>query len=179
MKNYAQVVSDLRKNANIESVNGCVIKSTALTQRSNGDTVVRVVLNKEVSAYVRNDDGDYVPSTSNIIYVVPFAFAKALEECEDVAFLSDYVNKNPTIINAVLSYAKVDVFCEPVKAGDEYINPFSNKETPTVIENDNIYHHVANIRVSKLGLQMADRIMEKLAAIAVVGINNTNVEAEI
>ncbi len=173
MKNYKQVVSDLRKDANVECVNGCVIKSTALTQRSNGDTVIRVVLNKDVPAYVRNEDGDYVPSKSNIIYVAPFVFAKALEECEDAAFLSDYIIKNPTIVNAVISYAKCDVIGQPVKAGDDYINPFSNKEVATTIENDNIYHHVVNIQLSRMGLNMADRILDKLAMSAIGNLNVT------
>lgn len=182
MKNYAQVISDLRKNADVEFVNGCVVKGTKLVQRSNGDVVVRVTLNKEVHAYTRDDDGNYVEGTSNIVYIAPFALARAIEECEDIAFLSDSVTTNPIVINGVLSYAKCDIICQPVKEGTDYVNPFSNGEVAKVVKHDNVYHYCVNIKPSRTGLKVADKYIDNLASIGTIGVTNVTspkVEAEI
>lgn len=167
MKNFAKAVAQLLKEGG-ESIKGVVVKNVSVKDME-AYTRVALTLNKEVKQMVANDDGDYVEGTNNVVFVSAYSLGAILANNEDTAFAKNIVMRSPELLTMILSYAEIDIVLEHVKAGQEYINPFSTKEEPRVIEHDSIFSHVVDIRLGKKGAKIIGALEDKLLDSMVAG----------
>lgn len=157
-----KVLSQLMAVKENESVKDVVVRNINTKDMSTW-TRVSVTLNKPVKSYVADEEtGEYVIGTSNIIYVSTFSLIAAMRENPDLAFAGNHLIEHPTAIGVVFSGATIDVILEKVTEGQEYKNPFSDNAVDSIIEHDNYFAHIHNIRLSERGLKMIDRIADKM-----------------
>lgn len=157
-----KVLSQLMAVKENESVKNVVVRNINTKDMSTW-TRVSVTLNKPVKSYVADEEtGEYVIGTSNIIYVSTFSLIAAMRENPDLAFAGNHLIEHPTAIGVVFSGATIDVILEKVTEGQEYKNPFSDNAVDSIIEHDNYFAHIHNIRLSERGLKMIDRIADKM-----------------
>lgn len=157
-----KVLSQLMAVKENESVKDVVVRNINTKDMSTW-TRVSVTLNKPVKNYVANEEtGEYVIGTSNIIYVSTFSLIAAMRENPDLAFAGNHLIEHPTAIGVVFSGATIDVILEKVTEGQKYKNPFSDNAVDSIIEHDNYFAHIHNIRLSERGLKMIDRIADKM-----------------
>ena len=131
------------------------------------DTYVRVALtlDKKVEGYVLNDaDGTYSAGEVKVIFVSLYSLLSMLKQDEDTAFAANHVANHPESIGLILSGAKIDLIQQPVVAGEEYRNVWSDRADAeaTVFEHDTIINHVVSIEVSKFGEKALDKLMDKM-----------------
>lgn len=157
-----KVLSQLMAVKDNENVKDVVVRNINTKDMSTW-TRVSVTLNKPVKSYVADEEtGEYVIGTSNVIYVSTFSLIAAMRENPDLAFAGNHLIEHPTAIGVVFSGATIDVILEKVTEGQEYKNPFSDNAVDSIIEHDNYFAHIHNIRLSERGLKMIDRIADKM-----------------
>ena len=142
------------------------IKVTNVTVKAL-DTYVRVALtlDRKVEGYVLNEtDGTYALGEVKVVFVSLYSLLSMLKQDEDTAFAANHVAANPKSIELILSGAKIDIVQQPVVAGEEYRNPWSDRTDAeaTVFEHDTIINHVVSIEVSKFGEKALDKLMDKM-----------------
>ena len=131
------------------------------------DTYVRVALtlDKKVEGYVLNEsDGTYSAGEVKVIFVSLYSLLSMLKQNEDMAFAANHVANHPETIGLILSGAKIDVVQQPVVAGEEYRNPWSDRDDveASIFDHDTILNHVVSIEVSKFGEKALDKLMDKM-----------------
>ena len=142
------------------------IKVTNVTVKAL-DTYVRVALtlDKKVEGYVLNEtDGTYSTGEVKVIFVSLYSLLSMLKQDEETAFAANHVANHPETIALILSGARIDIIQQPVVAGEEYRNPWSDRDDveATVFEHDTILNHVVSIEVSKFGEKALDKLMDKM-----------------
>ena len=142
------------------------VKVTNVTVKAL-DTYVRVALtlDKKVEGYILNEtDGTYSPGEVKVIFVSLYSLLSMLKQNEDTAFAANHVANHPETIGLILSGARIDIIQQPVVAGEEYRNPWSDRTDAeaTVFEHDTILNHVVSIEVSKFGEKALDKLMDKM-----------------
>ena len=160
MKDVKQVVAQLRKQG-AEMVNNVVVKNVQIKDMDNY-TRVSLSLNKEVKQFIVDDNGDYVLGTNNVIFTSTYSIAAVLANNEDIAFAKNIILQSPELLVMLLSYATVDILLEEVKAGTEYINPFSSRNESNVIEHDSIFVHIVEINLGKKGQKIVQMLEDKM-----------------
>lgn len=157
-----KVLSQLMAVKENENVKDLVVRNINTKDMSTW-TRVSITLDKPVKGYVVDQEtGEYVISTTNVIYVSTFSLIAAMREDPDLAFAGNHLIEHPTAIGVVFSGAKIDVILEKVTEGQEYKNPFSDNAAESIIEHDTYFAHIHNIRLSKRGLKMIDKIADKM-----------------
>ena len=142
------------------------VKVTNVTVKAL-NTYVRVALtlDKKVEGYVLNEaDGTYSTGEVKVIFVSLYSLLSMLKQDEDTAFAANHVANHPETIALILSGARIDLIQQPVVAGEEYRNPWSDRSDAeaTVFEHDTILNHVVSIEVSKFGEKALDKLMDKM-----------------
>lgn len=142
------------------------VKVTNVTVKAL-NTYVRVALtlDKKVEGYVLNEsDGTYSAGEVKVIFVSLYSLLSMLKQSEDTAFVANHVANHPKSIELVLSGASIDIVQQPVVAGEEYKNPWSDRSDveATVFEHDTIINHVVSITVSRFGEKALDKLMDKM-----------------
>lgn len=176
MKEIKKVVSALLKEG-AERINDCIVKNVRVTKLDNY-TRVSLTLNKPVPQYVQTESGDYVKGEHNVVFTSSYSLAALLGESEDTAFAKNTILDSPKLLEMILSYSTIDLVCEPVKAGQEYINPFSNKNDADakLIEHDNIYCHSIKLTLSKKGFALLSKLEDKMLNEALNSSNTDVIE---
>ncbi len=142
------------------------VKVTNVTVKAL-NTYVRVALtlDKKVEGYVLNEsDGTYAAGEVKVIFVSLYSLLSMLKQNEDTAFVANHVANHPKSIELVLSGAKIDIVQQPVVAGEEYKNPWSDRTDAeaSIFEHDTIINHVVGITVSRFGEKALDKLMDKM-----------------
>ena len=131
------------------------------------DTYMRVSLSldKPVSGYILNEeDGTYSAGDVKTIFVSLYSLLSMLKQDEDTAFAANHVANHPETIALILSGARIDLIQQPVVAGEEYKNPWSDRSDAeaSIFDHDTIINHVVSIEVSKFGEKALDKLMDKM-----------------
>ena len=142
------------------------IKVTNVTVKAL-DKYVRVALtlDRKVEGYVLNEsDGTYSAGDVKVIFVSLYSLLSMLKQDEDTAFAANHVANHPETIALILSGAKIDIIQQPVAAGEEYRNLWSENPNAeaTVFEHDTILNHVVSIEVGKFGEKALDKLIDKM-----------------
>lgn len=122
-----------------------------------------ITLDKEVQGYRVDENGTYVESPVNVIFVSAYSIGSLLRDNDEAAFAANHLMSHPDGLGIVLSRAKIDIVQEVVISGTEYRNPFaSNDSKTTVFDHDTIINHVVNIELSDFGKTRLEKLADKM-----------------
>ena len=160
MKDIKKVVAQLQKEG-AEIINNIIVKNVTV---SNKDSFTQVVLtlNKNVPAMLTTENGDHVKGENNIVFTSTYSIGAVLSNNEDIAFAKNLIMQTPELLTMVLSYAEVTIVAEPVTKGQQYTNPFSDKDKVHDVQYDSIYHHVTDIKLGKKGQKLTGLLESKV-----------------
>ena len=96
-----------------------------------------------------------------VIFVSAFTITALLKEDDNAAFAANHLLKHPDALGMILSRATINVIQQPVKAGEEYKNPFNNADS-TTFDHDTIINHITNIQLSDFGMKRLDRLADMM-----------------
>lgn len=133
------------------------------TNYEDMDTYRRVsfTLRQELPAFVADGD-DFVEGKHNVIFSSAYALAGMLKESDELAWLGNIILAKPDAMNLLFSAATLSVIQQRVAANEEYVNPFSREGEATSKEHDWIVNHIVGIELSKVGMKVYDRLMDKI-----------------
>ena len=157
------VINALLKGGS-EKVNGLKVRNVTISQLDN---YVRVsfTCDKKVKRYVDDGTGNFVIGESNVVITSLFAVAAVLRDNDKCSFAVNHILENPKSLELLLSRGSIDVILEPVSAGTEYVNPWSDNASPVVFDHDTILCHVVNIQPGPMADMAIDAIAKNLLGI--------------
>lgn len=164
-RTVAQIISAIMSTGNATRYKACLVKSCKVEEEDNY-TRVSITLGNEVIGFLQDASGNYLPAQVTTIFTSGFALAASLKNNEEISWLGNIINENPAAIKVLLPGSKIDVIRQLVKAGEEYVNPFTKKSdediVPTVFDHDTYVTHIVGIELGKNGSRFADMLAMKV-----------------
>lgn len=158
--NIIEIIAQLIKKG-AKEVKNVTIKNVTVTPM-NEYVRLGLTLDKEVDGYKIQDDGTYTPSKVKVIFVSAFTIAALLKEDDNAAFAANHLLKHPDALGMILSRAQINILQQPVKAGEEYKNPFNNNADATAFDHDVIINHITEIKLSDFGMKRLDKLADMM-----------------
>lgn len=159
MKNDEIIAQLIKEGA--KEVKNVTIKNVTVTPM-NEYVRLGLTLDKEVDGYKVEDDGTYTPSKVKVIFVSAFTIAALLKEDDNAAFAANHLLKHPDALAMIMSRAQINILQQPVKAGEEYKNPFNDNADGTTFDHDTIINHITDIKISDFGMKRLDRLADMM-----------------
>ena len=164
-KTVSQIISGIMATGNATRYRNCLVKSCKVEEEDNY-TRVSVTLGNEVTGFLPDASGNYISAQTTTVFTSGFALATCLKNHEDISWLGNIINENPAAIKVLLPGSKIDIIRQLVKAGEEYVNPFTTKSAddiiPTVFDHDTYVTHIVGIELGKNGSRFADMLAMKV-----------------
>lgn len=123
---------------------------------------VSFTLRNEIPGYRQNADGDWIKSKTNVIFTSAYAIAGVLKENDELAWLGNIILNNPNAMNLLFSAAELSIIQQEIPANEDYVNPFSSNGEPTQKDYDWIVNHIVDIKLSKVGEKVYEKLMDKV-----------------
>ena len=158
--NIIEIIARLVKNG-AKEVKNVTVKNVTVTPM-NEYVRLGLTLDKEVDGYKIEDDGTYTLSKVKVIFVSAFTIAALLKEDDNAAFAANHLLKHPDALAMILSRAQINILQQPVKAGEEYKNPFNDNADATAFDHDVIINHITEIKLSDFGMKRLDRLADMM-----------------
>lgn len=164
-KSVKDIIGAIMATGNAVRYRACLVKSCRVEEEDNY-TRVSITLGNEVTGFLPDASGNYLPAQVTTIFSSGFALSACLKNNEDISWLAGIINENPNAIRVLLPGSKIDIIRQLVKAGEEYVNPFTTKSAedivPSVFEHDTYITHIIGIELGKNGSKFADMLAMKV-----------------
>lgn len=164
-KSIAQIISGIMATGNATRYKNCLVKSCKVEEEDNY-TRVSITLDNEVTGFLPDASGNYLPAQVSTIFSSGFALSACLKNNKDISWLAGIINENPNAIRVLIPGSKIDIIRQLVKAGEEYVNPFTKKSAedvvPSVFDHDTYITHIVGIELGKNGSRFADMLGMKV-----------------
>lgn len=164
-KSTAQIISGIMATGNATRYKNCLVKSCKVEEEDNY-TRVSITLDNEVTGFLPDASGNYLPAQVSTIFSSGFALSACLKNNKDISWLAGIINENPNAIRVLIPGSKIDIIRQLVKAGEEYVNPFTKKSAedviPSVFDHDTYITHIVGIELGKNGSRFADMLGMKV-----------------
>lgn len=164
-KSVKDIIGAIMATGNAVRYRACLVKSCRVEEEDNY-TRVSITLGNEVTGFLPDASGNYLPGNTNVIFSSGFALSACIKNQEEISWLAGIINENPNAIRVLLPGSKIDIIRQLVKAGEEYINPFTTKSTedivPSVFDHDTYITHIVGIELGKNGSKFADMLAMKV-----------------
>ena len=169
MKDVKTVCAQLVKMG-ATRVNGAIVRSAKVTNEDNGGRVA-IRLNQPIIGMVQDEEGgDWHRSEVSTAWCSIYSIAAVLRQMPETAAIVKYLIEDSEDLEMLLSWAEVDIICEPVTAGvdDEgnpltYVNPFSDNPVERIIEHTTVYYHIVSIDLSDSGWEIVNDVKKALS----------------
>ena len=158
--NIIEIIAQLIKKG-AKEIKNVTIKNVTVTPM-NEYVRLGLTLDKEVDGYKVEDDGTYTPSKVKVIFVSAFTIAALLKEDDNAAFAANHLLKHPDALAMIMSRAQINILQQPVKAGEEYKNPFNDNADATAFNHDVIINHITEIKLSDFGMKRLDKLADMM-----------------
>lgn len=164
-KSVKDIIGAIMATGNAVRYRACLVKSCKVEEEDNY-TRVSITLGNEVTGFLPDASGNYLPAQVTTVFSSGFALSACLKNNEDISWLAGIINENPNAIRVLLPGSKIDIIRQLVKAGEEYINPFTTKSAedivPSVFDHDTYITHIVGIELGKNGSKFADMLAMKV-----------------
>lgn len=155
---YREIVKSLIAGG-AKRINKLKIKNVTPAEQEN---YVRVGISLIPSVKGYDSNGEEVET--NVIFTSLFALVAIIRENEELAWMGNTLIEKPNLLPLIMCGAEIDILQRHYDSGVEIFNPYShNKEqTPSVYDHPIYINDVIEIRLSKTGQKMVDKLADKL-----------------
>lgn len=164
-KSVKDIIGAIMATGNAVRYRACLVKSCKVEEEDNY-TRVSITLGNEVVGFIPDASGNYLPAQVTTIFSSGFALSACIKNNEDISWLAGIINENPNAIRVLLPGSKIDIIRQLVKAGEEYINPFTTKSAedvvPSVFDHDTYITHIVSITLGKNSAKFIDMLAMKI-----------------
>lgn len=124
-----------------------------------------LTLDKPIKGYVAQEDGTYKLDETKVVFISLYSVTAIMKQKDDISFVANHLLSNPQAAQVLLSNAKIDLVQQPVKAGETYVNPFSESGAETVFEHDTIINHLVDFSLTDRAMVLVDKLALSLMGI--------------
>lgn len=141
-----------------------VVKNVNITTFEN---YVRLglTLDRPIKGYVAQEDGTYKLDETKVVFISLYSVTAIMKQKDDISFVANHLLANPQAAQVLLSNAKIDLVQQPVKAGESYINSFSETANEVVFDHDTIINHLIDFSLTDRAMALVDKLALSLMGI--------------
>nr|DAW71243.1 MAG TPA: hypothetical protein [Crassvirales sp.] len=141
-----------------------VVKNVNITTFEN---YVRLglTLDKSIKGYVAQEDGTYKLDETKVVFISLYSVTAIMKQKDDISFVANHLLANPQAAQVLFSNAKIDLVQQPVKAGESYVNPFSESANEVVFDHDTIINHLVDFSLTDRATALVDKLALSLMGI--------------
>lgn len=150
--------------AGCKRINSVRIKNVNFTEKDNY-TMISFTLSTPIRGFVSNDNGvTYQEGMTNTLFTSLYAIVGAIKEDDELGWMANALLDNPQALNLIFNGGSIDILQQEIVAGEQFTNPFSTRNDPTVqvYDHDVIINHIIGFKLGKTGEKMAARFADKL-----------------
>lgn len=148
----------------VKRINSIRVKNINFAEQDNY-TRISFTLASAIKGFVRDEATDeYKEGTTSTLFTSLYAIAGAMKEDDNLGWMANALLERPQALNLILNGATIDVLQQEVKAGEEYVNPFSTRDDAEaqVYDHDVIINNIIGFKLSAVGQKMADKLADKM-----------------
>lgn len=148
----------------VKRINSIRVKNINFAEQDNY-TRISFTLASAIKGFVRDEATDeYKEGSTNTLFTSLYAIAGAMKEDDKLGWMANALLERPQALNLILNGATIDILQQEVKAGEEYVNPFSTRDNAEaqVYDHDVIINNIIGFKLSSVGQQMADKLADKM-----------------
>lgn len=156
-KSTEDIIKELLASGTCKRLNNLTVKNVVAKQYDT-HTLLTFVVKEFVVGSVASGETDPFGQPvmklgkSHNVQSSSFAVAGVMKENPRTAvFAADMIEK-PKLANILFAGGRIDVIMQYVAAGEEYHNPFSKNDTPSVWERDMMIHHIIKLEMGEVGM---------------------------
>ena len=140
--------AELIKNGATE-ISNVVVKSVYVTNK--GDySLVTMRVNKDVKGIDNTDDEYKLVDNSRTVFVYDHDIMRIISEMPELALFKRMFANEPSVLETVLAFAKIDVVQIVIKANEEFVSPFSGRAND-VRDYDSVRTYIKSITLGEEG----------------------------
>ena len=148
MKELNEIFAELIKQGAVE-VKNLVVKNLYVT--SKGDySLVTLRVNKDVTSVVNEDDEYKLVDNGRTIFCYDHDIMRVVNEMPELALFKRMLVAEPSVLETILSFAKIDIVQYVIKANETFVSPFSNREHD-VRNYDSVRTYIKSITLGEEG----------------------------
>ena len=100
-KSVKDIISAIMATGNAVRYKNCLVKSCRVEEEDNY-TRVSITLGNEVTGFLPDASGNYLPAQVTTVFSSGFALSACLKNNEDISWLAGIINENPNAIRVLL-----------------------------------------------------------------------------
>lgn len=148
MKELNEIFTELVKQGAVE-VKNLVVKNLYVTNK--GDySLVTLRVNKDVKG-VSNDNDEYnLVDNSRTLFCYDHDVMRIISEMPELALFKRMFANEPSVLETVLAFAKIDVVQVVIPANEEFVSPFSGRANE-LRDYDSVRTYIKSITLGEEG----------------------------
>lgn len=140
--------AELIKNGATE-ISNIVVKSVYVTNK--GDySLVTMRVNKDVKGIDNTDDEYKLVDDSRTIFVYDHDIMRIVAEMPELALFKRMFANEPSVLETVLAFAKIDIVQIVINANEEFVSPFSGRANE-LRDYDSVRTYIKSITLGEEG----------------------------
>lgn len=148
MMELKEQFAELIKNGATE-ISNVVVKSVYVTNK--GDySLITMRVNKDVKGIDNADDKYQLVDNSRTIFVYDHDIMRIINEMPELALFKRMFANEPSVLETVLSFAKIDIMQVVIPANEEFVSPFSGRVNE-VRDYDSVRTYIKTISLGEEG----------------------------
>ena len=160
---FESIVAKLSASKDNKTYRGLKVRNVIVNLDDEELPRITLVVNSDIDGFVEKD-GAYVAGKTHNVFTSAFALAAVLKENEETAMMANSIVRNPKVAETLFSGSMINLIQVPVKAGAEYVNPFTTKTDADayVSDHDWISNLVVNVKLGAVGNKVIDRLIDRM-----------------
>lgn len=140
--------AELIKNGGVET-KSLIVKNLYVTPK--GDySLVTIKVNKDVKGVENNDDSYELVENSRTLFCYDHDILRVINEMPELALFKRMFANEPSVLETVLAFAKIDIVQIVIGANEEFVSPFSGR-THELRDHDSVRTYIKSITLGEEG----------------------------
>ena len=148
MKELNEIFAELIKQGATE-VKNLVVKNLYVTNKGEY-SLLTFKVNKDIKGVDNSDDEYKLVDNSRTLFCYDHDVMRVINEMPQLALFKRMIQTEPSVLETVLAFAKIDVVQVVIPANTEFISPFSGKEN-AIRDYDSVRTYIKSIELGEEG----------------------------
>lgn len=150
VKSKKDIIKELLASRRCKLYHDLTIKSIEHKIGNNNTYFMLVIRDAKVIGNVNVNGVNVIQKTNNVA-IGSFALRSTMFDDSKTSIFANDVLNDVKLCTKLFNGGKVDIIAQLVKAGEEYVNPFSSNDNPTIFPEDRIIHYITGITLGAVG----------------------------
>ena len=150
VKSKKDIIKELLASKRCKAYRGLTIKNVEHKIGNNNTYFSFTIKDAKIIGNASINNVNVIQKT-NAFAIGSFAVRSTMFDDIKMSIFANDVLVDDKLVTKLLNGGKIDIIAQLVKAGDEYVNPFSSNDEPHIFTEDRIIHYVTELTLGPVG----------------------------